>query len=163
MTDGGSGLTIAEARVPEDMDRVRVLFREYHELVDEPACFAGFEDELRTLPGRYAAPRGRLLLAWDGDEIAGGVAMGPLDGGACEMKRLYVRRAWRGRRLGRRLAEAVVEAARTAGHRVVALDTLPRMAEARTLYATLGFTESEPWQGPPENGLIYMRLELPRP
>lgn len=160
MTPAGTAVAIADGRDPEDMDRVRALFREYREQVGECSCFEGFEDELRTLPGDYAPPGGRLLLACDGEALAGGIALLPLTGGACEMRRLYVRARWRGSGLGRRLVTALLHEAGAVGHTRMVLETLPRMTEARALYASLGFAEAPRWQGDPVEDNIYMRLDL---
>ncbi len=153
-------IAIVEARDPGDMDRVRALFREYRAKVGECSCFQDFEEELRTLPGGYAPPRGGLLVAGDGDALAGAIALLPLAGGACEMRRLFVRPRWRGLGLGRRLVIALLDRARAAGHARVVLETLPRMTEARALYASLGFVEAPRWRGDPVADNIYMRLDL---
>jgi putative acetyltransferase len=155
-----SAVSIVDARDPDDMDQVRAMFREYREQVGDCSCFEGFEDELHTLPGGYVPPGGCLLLARDGDELAGGIAMLPLTDGACEMRRLYVRARWRGTGLGRRLVSTLLDHARAAGHARMVLETLPRMAEARALYASLGFVEAPRWQGDPVEDNIYMRLDL---
>ena len=160
MTPAPPTIAILEARDPDHMDRVRELFREYREQVGECSCFEDFEDELRTLPGDYTLPGGRLLLAWDGDALAGAIALLRLSGGACEMRRLYVRARWRGSGLGRRLATTLLAEARAAGHGCMVLETLPRMTEARALYGSLGFVEAPRWQGDPVEDNIYMRLDL---
>lgn len=128
-----------------DADAVRDLFLEYGESLGFNTCFGGFEQELIALPGDYAQPGGLLLLAKEKGNRAGCVAVRPLDATACEMKRLYVRPAFRGAGLGRRLAEAAVAHARAASYRRICLDTLPNMVEARRLYGSLGFTPCEPY------------------
>ena len=126
--------------------------------------FQGFEEELAQLPGDYAAPRGALLLAVIEDDVAGCCALRPLDNvdypNACEMKRLYVRRAFRGFGLGRQLAEAVLDAARQAGYASVLLDTLDDMESARALYEELGFEEIPPYYHNPVAGAHYLKAEL---
>jgi len=152
---------IVEATQPAQIEQVRALFREYERWVDEPCCFASFERELAELPGEYGPPAGRLLLALEDDGApAGCAALRALDGGACEMKRLYVRPACRGRGLGRRLAEAVVAAARAAGCRALLLDTLPKMAPAIALYGALGFLPRGPYAAAPTPGALFFELRL---
>ena len=156
-----SRIRIAAAEDPGDMDAVRALFVEYQDSIGVDLCFQGFEQEVKGLPGPYAPPGGCLLLARDGDDLAGVVGMWPLDGhGASEMKRLYVRPPWRGIGLGRRLAEAAVEAARKAGHRSICLDTLEFMTEARSLYKDMGFAEIPAYYDNPLEGVVYMERSL---
>ena len=128
-----------------DADAVRDLFLEYGESLGFNTCFGGFEQELVTLPGDYAPPRGHLLLAKEGGEAAGCVGVRPIDQTTCEMKRLFVRPRYRGSGLGRRLAETAIERAKALGYRRVCLDTLPTMREARALYASLGFKACAPY------------------
>jgi putative acetyltransferase len=136
---------VTVAAAGPDADAIRDLFLEYGESLGFNTCFGGFEQELLSLPGDYAPPRGALLLAKEGEERAGCVALKPLSAGACEMKRLYVRPQFRRSGLGRRLAEAVIAQARAAGYRQINLDTLPTMIEARGLYAALGFRSCAPY------------------
>lgn len=127
-------------------------------------CFQGFEDELSSLPGDYAEPRGALLLAWVNGELAGCCALRPLDTSdytnAAEMKRLYVRPAFRGWRLGRQLAEAILDAARRAAYSSVLLDTLDDMEAARALYEDLGFVEIPPYYHNPYAGAHYLKVDI---
>jgi ribosomal protein S18 acetylase RimI-like enzyme len=125
-------------------------------------CFQNFDREVRELPGAYALPDGRLLLAEDKSrEIMGCVALRRLDAETCEMKRLYVRPAFRGRRLGRELTEAVISEAQKIGYRRMRLDTLPGMMDdAIRLYRTLGFREIEPYYHNPVEGAVFMELSL---
>ena len=153
-------IDIRPARVPEDMDAARVLFREYQEWLAEDLCFQDFEAELAGLPGKYAEPDGAILLAWDGDRLAGGVALWPLEDGDCEMKRLYVRPDWLGRGLGRRLAEDIVAAARARGYAKMKLDTLSRLTAATTLYESMGFVDTRAYYENPLNGVMYLELAL---
>ena len=139
---------------------VRELFAEYATAVAEPVCFAGFERELAGLPGEYAPPAGRLLLALSGDHAAGCVGLRRLDASTAEIKRLYLRAAYRGTGLGRRLAEAVIDAARATGYTRVMLDTLPKMQEALALYRSIGFVETAPYLADPTPGARCFELRL---
>ena len=143
-----------------DMALARRLFEAYAAWLDEDLCFQGFEEELATLPGKYAPPRGRLLLAWEGARAVGCVALRPLDGDRCEMKRLYVQPAARGGQLGRRLAQRICEEAHAAGYRRICLDTLPSMSAAQRVYATLGFEPIEPYVFNPIDGARFLGLDL---
>jgi putative acetyltransferase len=151
---------IAVSEAGGDADTVRGLFLEYAQSLGFSLCFQGFDRELALLPGDYVPPRGCLLLAKAGDAAAGCVGVRPLDAGLCEMKRLYVRPAYRGVKLGRRLAEAAVAAARTLGYRAVLLDTLPAMRAARGLYASLGFTPCAAYYDNSAVGSVCLELRL---
>lgn len=148
-----------------DIETVRGLFLEYAQSLDFSLCFQGFDRELAALPGDYAPPRGCLLLAKAGNDPAGCVGIRPLDAMRCEMKRLYVRPAFRGTGLGRVLAEAAVAAARKSGYREVLLDTLPQMRAARALYASLGFAPCKPYydNSPIGSECLALRLEPAAP
>ena len=146
----------APARVPTS----RGLFEEYAEALGIDLCFQGFDRELAELPGSYAPPGGRLLLALVGDEPAGCVGLRPLGRGDSELKRLYVRGAHRSLGLGRRLTEEALTAARAIGYRRVLLDTLPSMTAAQALYRSLGFHEIDAYTANPVPGAMFMALDL---
>jgi ribosomal protein S18 acetylase RimI-like enzyme len=143
---------------------VRALFAEYACSLNIDLCFQNFEAELQALPGDYAPPRGALMLARAGSELVGCCALRPLDTvdypNACEMKRLYVRPALRRDGVGRRLAEAVMEAAQQAGYAFILLDTLSEMETARAMYQDLGFTEIPPYYYNPIEGAHYLMARL---
>lgn len=139
---------------------MRILFGEYAGLVAEALCFQGFDQELAALPGDYAPPGGILLIARDSDEAAGCVALRRLDAGSGEMKRMYVRDAYRGSGLGRRLAAAVIDEARKRQYSRVVLDTLPKLAPAIALYRDLGFREIGPYLASPTPGAICFELKF---
>jgi len=144
--------------------QVHAIFLEYAQSLKVDLCFQNFDDELRNLPGEYAEPRGALLLAQVNGEIAGCCALRPLDGcdysNAAEMKRLYVRPAFRGLGLGRQLADAILDAARHAGYACVLLDTLDDMEAARALYEDLGFEEVPPFYHNPHAGAHYLKVDI---
>jgi ribosomal protein S18 acetylase RimI-like enzyme len=145
---------------PDDGDTVRTLFREYAAMLGEDLCFQSFDQELATLPGKYAPPQGNLLLAEVSGEPAGCIALRPLADGACEMKRLFVRPALRGLGLGRLLSEAIIADARTRGFRVMRLDTLKRLEAAIALYRDLGFRTIPAYCANPIADVVYMELDL---
>jgi len=151
---------ISEARWPDDRATVLSLFREYVASLAEDISFQNVDDELAALPGKYARPGGVVLLAWDGAVAAGAVAYRMFEPGVCEMKRLYVRAAFRGHGLGREIAEELIEHARAHGYRTMLLDTLASMASARALYRDLGFSAVAPYYENPLPGVAYMALEL---
>jgi len=151
------------ARPGTDADAVRDLFLEYGESLGFSPCFQGFDEELAALPGDYAPPPGCLLLARVGDQTVGCVAVRRLDAGRCEMKRLYVRPACRGKGFGRKLATVAIAAARKADYRSMLLDTLPAMKEARALYLSLGFMACEPYYDNTCAGSDCFELNLQRP
>ncbi len=153
-------IDIVRATSADQLATARRLFKEYEASLGIDLCFQGFERELAELPGAYAPPAGRLFLATDGAEPAGCVALRPLGGGVCEMKRLYVRPAARGARLGRRLAETVIREARAIGYARMRLDTMPSMKEAIALYRSLAFGEIAPYRENPVAGALFMELDL---
>ena len=149
---------------PEEIEAVRVIFQEYADSLSVDLGFQDFEYELTSLPGDYQAPRGALLLAWVDGDVAGCCALRPIDNvdyvNAAEMKRLYVRKAFRRFGLGRMLAEAILDAARMGGYSTVLLDTLDDMEAARTLYEDLGFEEVPPYYHNPYAGAHYLKVAL---
>lgn len=153
-------VSIRPATGPHEIEVVRALFAEYAADLPVDLAFQGFAEELATLPGAYAGPGGVLLLAWADDLAAGCVGLRPLAPGACELKRLYVRPAFRGRGLARRLAVAALAEARNLRYARILLDTLPGMVEAQRLYRTLGFREIGPYRANPVPGAKYMELTL---
>jgi ribosomal protein S18 acetylase RimI-like enzyme len=136
------------------------MFREYEGAVGVDLCFQGFAEELAGLPGAYVRPRGRLLLATGSNEVLGCVALRPLDEGTAEMKRLYVRPEARRQGIGRRLAMAIIDAARGAGYARLRLDTLATMIEATALYRSLGFREIAPYRPNPLPAPLFLELLL---
>lgn len=157
-------ITLANPAQPQEWAAVRVLLREYIASLGVDLHFQDVETELAALPGQYAPPRGALLTATVDGALAGCCALRPLDtvdyANACEMKRLFVRPAFRGLGLGRVLAEAILDAARQAGYACVLLDTLSDMETARALYQDLGFEEIPPYYHNPIAGSHYLKADL---
>jgi putative acetyltransferase len=149
---------------PAEFESLRKILREYAHGLGVDLCFQDFDQELASLPGEYVPPRGALLLAMVDGEVAGCCALRAIDNAdypnACEMKRLYVRHAFRGRGLGRQLAEAAMDAARQGGYSCVLLDTLNDMEAARALYGDLGFHEIPPYYHNPIPGAHYLKADL---
>jgi putative acetyltransferase len=155
------GLTIAQAESPAEIAQARELFLEYAQSLGFSLCFQSFDQELAGLPGEYAVPPGRLLLAQYGGELAGCVALHRIEPDICEMKRLYVRPQFRGKRLGLALIQKVVDEARQIGYRSMRLDTVePIMKEAVKMYRRFGFREIAPYRLNPVEGAMYMELDL---
>jgi putative acetyltransferase len=185
--EGTPDIVLVTPDEPHEIEATRAIFRDYAASLDVDLCFQNFDEELATLPGDYAEPRGALLLALVDAEggragspqidapmirraqggmayVAGCCALRPLDTAdypnAAEMKRLYVRPAFRGLGLGRQMAEAMLDAARSAGYACVLLDTLDDMESARALYEDLGFAEVPPYYHNPIAGAHYLKVEL---
>ncbi len=154
-------LNILQAESKKHITDARELFREYESWLGLDLCFQGFEDELRGLPGKYAEPDGKLLLAYQGDELAGCIAMRKLEQGVCEMKRLYVRDEFRGQKIGISLIEKVIGEARTIGYKRMRLDTFPpKMGKAVKLYASHGFVEISAYYDNPHQSVMFMEAAL---
>jgi putative acetyltransferase len=146
------------------IEQIRELFLEYARSLDFSLCFQSFDRELSELPGPYALPDGRLILCRFDGMPAGCIAMKKLEPGICEMKRLYVRAAFRGHQLGLKLATHLIDEARRAGYNRMRLDTIPSaMQHASNLYRSLGFSEIPPYYGNPLPQALYMELNLNRP
>ncbi|MGA2377459.1 MAG: GNAT family N-acetyltransferase [Candidatus Sulfotelmatobacter sp.] len=155
------GLTLTQAQSPAQIAQARELFLEYAQSLGFSLCFQNFDKELAGLPGDYAPPAGRLLLAeWEG-QLAACVALHKLEPDTCEMKRLYLRPQFRGKGIGRTLAERIIAEARQIGYRRMRLDTVePVMKDAVAIYRKLGFKEIAPYCPNPIAGALYMELEL---
>ena len=158
-------LRIVPAISEEAISQVRNLFREYARTPGVAPCVEDFEHEVSALPGLYAPPRGRLLLAMHERpeniaEAVGCAALRELEPEVCEMKRLYVRPTVRGKGAGRKLVEALIMDARSTGYRRMVLDTLPSMQEAHKLYRALGFHEIPPYSKIPIPGALFFEYSL---
>ena len=162
--NAAESIRLIQADSPELLQAAREIFREYAASLQVDLCFQNFDAELATLPGEYAAPGGALLLAYVDGALAGCGAMRPLTdvdhANACEMKRLFVRPAFRRYGLGRLLAQALLDRATSAGYSSMLLDTLDEMESARELYATLGFEEVAPYYFNPIPGAHYLKVQL---
>lgn len=154
------GLNFTEVNSDVLLDETRRIFREYQESIDTDLCFQKFEEELASLPGKYAPPKGRLYLCFMGEQLVGCVALRPINDSDCEMKRLYVKPEFRGRGLGRVLAEKIITESKKIGYKEIFLDTLTSMKSAINLYKSLGFKKSEPYCFNPENDAVFMSLIL---
>ncbi|MES2978952.1 MAG: GNAT family N-acetyltransferase [Pseudomonadota bacterium] len=159
-----SHISFITPATPEQIEAIRLLFREYAEQLNVDLCFQDFDAEVANLPGDYQEPEGALLLALVDGEVAGCCALRALTTvdypNAAEMKRLYVRDQFRRLGVGRLLAEAILDAARVAGYHCVLLDTLDEMESARALYVELGFNEVPPYYHNPIAGAHYLKADL---
>lgn len=164
LTHDHPSIQFTSPRSAEELQATRHLFEEYAGQLGVDLCFQDLATELRNLPGEYAEPRGYLLTAHVNGTLAGCCALRPLDSvdyaNACEMKRLYVKAAFRRVGLGRMLAESILEQARLAGYDCLLLDTLSDMETARALYQDLGFEEIPPYYFNPIEGAHYLRVKL---
>ena len=153
-------LKIVTAESSRQIETIRQLFLEYAKSLNFDLCFQGFDKELEQLPGKYAAPDGRLLLALYEEKTAGCVALWKVNDQVCEMKRLWVRPEFRGQKIGRQLAEFVIEQARLIGYAKMKLDTIDSMTAAIKLYVSLGFKSTSAYRYNPVEGAEYMELKL---
>ena len=153
-------MKIKRAQSQSEIEEVRSLFREYEAFLGVDLCFQGFEEELASLPGKYARPSGDLLIGLDGEKTVGCVAVRKLSDGVCEMKRLFVRPEARDKGLGRQLAREVIGVARELGYSFMLLDTLESLKEAMRLYENLGFRRTAPYYQNPLPGVVYWKLRL---
>jgi ribosomal protein S18 acetylase RimI-like enzyme len=154
-------MKLKQAESDEEVQQARQLFEEYAAWLGINLCFQNFDKELAELPGDYAPPSGRLVLATENDKTAGCVAVRRIGEDICEMKRLYVRPEFRGKGLGRTLAERIIESAREIGYSRMRLDTLPgKMDKAIAMYGSLGFRNIDPYYNNPVEGAAFMELVL---
>ncbi len=151
-------MNVVHADTPERINLARELFLEYADWLAIDLCFQGFDKELATLPGDYAPPSGRLLLALADDGPAGCMALWPLAADTAELKRLYVREDWRGRGIGRRLVERLLDEARHIGYARVRLDSLPTMTSTTALYRSVGFVPCKRYYDSPLAETVFMEL-----
>ena len=155
-------IEIIQAETGEQIETARKLFREYEAWIGIQLCFQGFDEEVATLPGKYAAARGgRLLLAFADEKIAGCIALRKLEDGVCEMKRLFVKDEFRGQKIGIALIEKLIEEARKIGYEKIRLDTFPpKMGKAVGIYESYGFREIPPYYDNPYGDTLFMELAL---
>ena len=152
--------SICAAELPDELPAIKGLFQEYADSLSFELDFQDFNEELASLPGKYAPPLGSILVAREDAETVGCVAVRPLREGICEMKRLYVKPSHRGKNLGRDLALAIIEEAKRLGYKVMRLDTVVAMKEASTLYRALGFQPIDAYCYNPLPGAMYFELKL---
>jgi GNAT superfamily N-acetyltransferase len=154
-------MEIKQAETDEQIAEVRKIFREYESWLGLDLCFQGFEEELANLPGKYAQPKGRLYIFEVDAEVAGCIALRPLEDGVCEMKRLFVRDRFRGMRIGNQLIERLIADARDIGYQRMRLDTFPpKMGKAVSLYESHGFHPIPAYYDNPNEGVLFMELKL---
>ena len=151
-------LSIIQAETQEQVKDAKALFLEYAKSLNFDLCFQDFDKELASLPGDYTPPEGRLLIAMQNNQVAGCVALRKFEDNICEMKRLYVKPEFRGMKIGKLLAERILEEAKSIGYKKMYLDTVPSMKEAIQLYKNLGFNEINPYRYNPQPGAIFMEL-----
>jgi putative acetyltransferase len=157
-------IQLIQAETPAQIEEIRKLFREYESWLALDLCFQDFEAELANLPGKYAAPDGRLFLAFVDEKAAGCIALRKLDGETCEMKRLFTREDFRGLGLGKTLIEKLIREAKRIGYSKMRLDTLPdKMPNAVELYKSYGFRKIPAYYHNPFGETLYMELDLTEP
>lgn len=155
-------IEIVNATSPEQIATAGKLFFEYAASIKVSLCFENLDKEVAGLPGLYASPHGRLLLAMSGSRVAGCIALKKVDDDVCEMKRLFVRQELRGQGIGKKLTRAIWEEALALGYKRMRLDTLPSMKEAIAMYRSLGFQPIPPYRELPVPGALFMEVELNR-
>jgi ribosomal protein S18 acetylase RimI-like enzyme len=153
-------ITFSYVQSGEDIDQIKLLFREYEKAIGVDLCFQNFEKELADLPGQYALPEGCLILARVDNQMAGCVALRRFEANVCEMKRLYLRSQFRKLGLGRQMATIIIKEAVNRGYKTMRLDTLPSMTEAIALYKSMGFVQIDSYRYNPLEGAIYMEKQL---
>jgi putative acetyltransferase len=153
-------LEIIHATSKEEIESIRKLFLEYASTLNFSLCFQNFEKELRELPGFYSIPNGRLLLAYWNNELAGCIALRNIEEGICEMKRLFVRPEYRGKKIGYELTKYIIDESRKIGYKFMRLDTIETMKEAISLYSKLGFYKIKPYSENPIERTVFMELKL---
>ncbi|WP_337041185.1 GNAT family N-acetyltransferase [Emticicia sp. 17c] len=153
-------ISIEKIATAQDLEEVKNLFREYARFLQVDLCFQNFEEELAKLPAKYAEPEGAIFLARVDGASAGCVALWKLEEGVCEMKRLYVKPAYQGIGLGKKLALVIINEAKSKGYKTMKLDTLRRLESANKLYKTLQFVETIPYNYNPESDVAYFEKEL---
>ena len=153
-------LRVNFAQGQSDFDIARILFLEYSETLGFSLCFQGFDKELENLPGKYGTPRGCILLAWDELDCVGCVGLRPLSDTVSEMKRLYVKPAYRGNGLGKLLAEMILKFARESNYSKIMLDTLSSMESAQRLYRSIGFSETTPYYNNPHPDVVFYEFDF---
>ncbi len=153
-------LNIIEVKSKEQLDEIQKLFREYEAWLGFDLQFQDFEKEVTSLPGKYAPPRGTILMALFNENIAGCIALKPLNESICEMKRFFVRQQFQGKGIGKKLAELIVEKAREIGYTKMRLDTHNSFQAAIGIYKKLGFKETSPYYHNPMPDVSYWELVL---
>lgn len=154
-------INIVEAETPAQIAEARALFREYENWFGLDLCFQNFDEEVANLPGKYAKPDGRLLLAQAGDKVAGCIGLRKIEADVCEMKRLFVRPDFQGHGVGKSLIEKLIAEARLIGYTKMRLDTYPpKMQKAVKIYESYGFREIPPYYYNPYEEVLYLELVL---
>jgi ribosomal protein S18 acetylase RimI-like enzyme len=151
---------IKSIETSEDIESLRTLFHEYARTLGFDLSFQGFDEEVESLPGKYVPPEGCLLIAVEGQDVLGCVALRKTEGDVCEMKRLFVRPEHRGKGIGRELVHAVINASRDMGYTRMRLDTISSMKEAIALYRSLGFHDTKPYCYNPVPEAVFLELDL---